>query len=133
MVENVFQYERVMTMAHDNFAFTEIRFFGNVVSGALSLADTVLVPVICGDPIPTTIGRFTEDFTQEWCGLPFYDTVRPDTSHEPFCVCINGAPLARWLHRLVCSLRGRSPDRVLGLMSAAHLDSAGHGTSRTSR
>ncbi|EMI45181.1 hypothetical protein [Rhodopirellula sp. SWK7] len=93
MVETVFQYERVMRMAHDNFANTEIRFFGNVVSGALSLADTVLVPVIGGDPIPTTIGRFTEDFTQEWCGMPFYDTVRPDSIDEPFCVCLNGGPL----------------------------------------
>ena len=93
MIETTFLYERVMRMANDNFANTEIRFFGNVVSGALSLSDTVLVPVLGGDPIAATIGRFTEDFTQEWCGMPFYDTVRPGSIDEPFCVCLNGAPL----------------------------------------
>ena len=93
MIETVFQYERVMRMANDNFANNEIRFFGNVVSGALSLSDTVLVPVLGGDPIATTIGRFTEDFTQEWCGMPFYDTVRPGAIAKPFCVCLNGTPL----------------------------------------
>ena len=93
MIDNVFQYERVMRMAKDTFADNEIRFLGNVVSGALSLSDTVLVPILGGDPIPTTIGRFTEDFTQDWCGMPFYDSVRPDSIGESFCVCLNGAPL----------------------------------------
>jgi len=93
VIDTIFHYERVMRMAQDNFANTEIRFFGNVVAGALSLTDTVLVPVIGGDPIPTTLGRFTEDFTQEWCGMPFYETVESDSIGEPFCVCLNGASL----------------------------------------
>ena len=90
----VFQYDRVMRMARDIWADSETRFFGKVVSGALSLSDTVLVPVVGGDSIPTTICRFTEDFTQEWLGLPFYERVTPDSIGDAFCVCLSGAPLA---------------------------------------
>lgn len=89
----VFLYERVMRMARDTWADNEVRFLGNIVSGNLSLTETVLVPVIGGNPIATTVGRFTEDYTDEWLGMPFYDTVRPDTSGELFCVCLDGAPL----------------------------------------
>ena len=81
-------------MANDLWADSEIRFLGNVVSGALSLSDTVLVPIIGGDAIPSTIGRFTEDFTHEWLGMPFYDTVTPDSIRDAFCVCLNGTALA---------------------------------------
>lgn len=89
----IFQYGRVMRMARDTFADSELRFFGNVVSGAFSLTDTVFVPVLGRDPIGTTIGRFTDDFTDDWCGMPFYDTVRADSVGEPFCVCVDGSPL----------------------------------------
>lgn len=80
-------------MANDTFASAEVRFWGSVVAGELSLTDILLVPVLVGDPIATTIGRFTEDFTHEWCGMPFYESVRAGSADGPFCVCLDGRPL----------------------------------------
>ncbi len=88
-----FQYDRVLRMARSTFANAEVRLFGNIVAGSLSLEDTVLVPVLGGVSIPTVVARFTEDFSEDWCGLPFYHTVRPDSIGEPFCVCVVGTPL----------------------------------------
>ncbi len=87
---SVFDYDRVLRMARDTWGNNELRFLGHVVSGAFSLNDTVFVPVLGGDPIQTNILRFTENFTDDWCGMPFYDTVRPNSVTKPFCVCVNG-------------------------------------------
>ena len=94
MIDTVFQYQKVMWMANDTWAKNEIRFFGNVISGTLSLSDIVLVPVVGSDSIPAKVDRFTEDFTQEWVGLPFYNSVNTDPTEDPFCVCLDGGPLA---------------------------------------
>ena len=88
-----FQYDRVMRMANDLWAENEMRFFGNIVSGSISLGDVVSVPIVGGAPVETIVGRFTEDFSDNWIGMPFCDSVKPDASGVPFCICVDGTPL----------------------------------------
>ncbi len=89
----VFQYESVLRKINGTWAEDEVRFLGNVISGVLSLGDLVSVPVAGDDSVTVAIARFTEDYSDDWCGLPFYDIVRPDSVGDAFCLCVVGTLL----------------------------------------
>lgn len=87
----VFEVESVLRKSSGVWVANEIRLFGRLTAGSLSLGDTIRIPVVGGGYIETTVARFTEDLTDEWLGLPFYDTVQAEP--KPFCVCVDGGAL----------------------------------------
>lgn len=91
----VFRVESVLRKPHGMFADKEIRFFGRLVDGSLSIGDTVRVPILGGGFVEVTIARFTEDLSDNWIGLPFHNTV--DADLESFCVCVDGSVVGEQL------------------------------------
>ena len=82
----IFAYNRVSRKRFDGGA--ELRFLGSLLSGVISRDQPVLIPVIAGRSIESTISYFTEDFSDSFVALPFYDFLTADSISEPFCVCV---------------------------------------------
>lgn len=91
--EAVFHVDSVLRKSKSVWAENELRFFGRLCVGSLSIGDTIRVPIFGGGFVETTVARFTEDFTDEWVGLPSYDTVHAEP--DPFCVCVDGSPVGQ--------------------------------------
>lgn len=91
--EAVFNVDSVLRKSTDVWAENEVRLFGRLCFGSLSIGDTIRVPLVGGGFVETKVARFTEDLTDEWFELPFYDTVHAET--ETFCVCVNGSPVGQ--------------------------------------
>ena len=89
----VFHVESVLRKSTGVWAENEVRFFGRLCVGSLSIGDTIRVPVVGGGFVETKVARFTEDLTDEWFGLPFYNTVQAEP--DPFCVCVDGRPVGQ--------------------------------------
>ena len=89
--EAVFRVESVLRKADGFWTENEIRFFGRLSVGSLSIGDTVRVPVLGKGFVEVTIARFTEDFADQWLGLPFYETIQ--AGPDPLCVCVDGGLL----------------------------------------
>ena len=91
--EAVFKVDSVLRKSSGVWTENEIRFFGRLCAGSLSLGDIIRVPLVGGGYVTTRIVRFTEDLTENWLGLPFYDTVHAEP--DPFCVCVDGNPVGQ--------------------------------------
>jgi len=89
----VFNAESALRKHAGVWAKSEIRLFGRLSTGSLAIGDTVSIPIIGGGRVESTIARFSEDLTDDWLGLPFYDAVNADLN--PFCLCIDGAPFGQ--------------------------------------
>lgn len=86
-----FEVRSVLRKAKGIWVANELRLFGYLAFGSLSLGETVRIPIRGGNYIETMTARFQEDLTDEWLGLPFYNRVEAD--HCPFCVCVEGTAL----------------------------------------
>ena len=94
----IFAYNSVSRRRFDGGA--ELRFLGSLVSGVMSRNQRVLIPVIGGRPIESTISSFMEDFSDNWVALPFYNFLAADSISEPFCVCVVEPPLSEHIIRV---------------------------------
>lgn len=63
--------------------------FGRLTYGRVGLGDPVMLPTASGVPFRGYVARFAESFS-EWCGLPFYDWLTPETMPGAFCLCVGG-------------------------------------------
>jgi hypothetical protein len=64
---------------------------GRLTSGRVTRGEGILLPTASGVPFRGYVARFAESFS-DWCGLPFYDSVTPETMPAAFCLCIGGPP-----------------------------------------
>ncbi len=64
----VFHADGVVRKAAGVWIDNEVRFFGRLNVGSLSIGDTVRVEIVGGGFVETTVARFTEDLTDDWSG-----------------------------------------------------------------
>ena len=105
----VFHVDSALRKSNSVWADNEIRFYGRLCIGELSIGDTIRLPLVGGGFVETTVERFTEDLTDEWVGLPFYDTVHAEL--EPFCICVDGGPVGQNIVKLPSQLEKNSDER----------------------
>ena len=102
----VFNVDAALRKSTSSWADNEIRFFGRLCVGELSIGDTIRIPLVGGGFIEATVARFTEDLTDEWVGLPFYDTVRAEA--RPFCICVDGRAVGQNMIKVPSQLEKHS-------------------------
>ena len=84
-----FECSRVLRLRQGQWAESEIRFFGSLRSGEISINDKVLIPLLGQDPAIAPVVCFLENF-YEWSGYPFCNCVR---AMETFCICFDSSLL----------------------------------------
>ena len=102
----VFHVDTALRKSTCYWADNEIRFFGRLCVGELSIGDTIRIPLVGGGFVEAIVTRFTENVTDEWIGLPFYDTVCPES--RPFCICVDGRPVGQSMIKLPSQLEKHS-------------------------